>query len=152
MIKKVIEKVDKELIRHFVLYGIIGAASATVDYLVFNMLVNHLNMYVQLGNVVSVNCGILTSFLLNRNFNFKIKDNTRKRFFSFYSIGILGLLISAAILFIGHEMLKMDQTYVKLFSIFVVAGIQFILNKLLTFKKIWEWFYNGEPLHSDASI
>lgn len=136
--KKVRSKVDKELVRHFVLYGFIGATSATIDFLVFYLLVDNLQFYSQLGNIISINCGIVTSFLLNRNFNFKTKDNTLKRFFSFYSVGILGLLISAAILFVGDDVFKFQPLYVKLFSIFIVAGIQFVLNKLVTFKKVWE--------------
>ena len=86
------------------------------------------------GNVISVHCGIFVSFILNRNYNFKKTDKTFKRAISFYIVGLCGLALSSLILMLGTS-LKFEILYVKIFSVFFVALVQFIFNNFITFKK-----------------
>ena len=79
--------------------------------------------------------GITTSFALNRSINFKVKDKTGKRFLIFLTVGVCGLLLSNVILYVGIDMLSGDELIVKLASIVLVVGFQFILNKFITFKE-----------------
>jgi putative flippase GtrA len=78
----------------------------------------------------------MLSFVLNSYFNFKVKDRLLKRALSFYTIGYIGLLISTGILFVGLHIFEIPEMTVKIVSIFIVATIQFILNKTITFKKV----------------
>ena len=56
-----------------------------------------------------------------------------KRFLSFFTVGLLGLLLSTVIIALG-EKLNWDIFITKIGSIFIVAMVQFILNKLVSFK------------------
>ncbi len=49
-----------------------------------------------------------------------------------YATGLLGLLISQLLLFVG-TMLEPDPFPVKLCSIVVVAAFQFLLNRVIAF-------------------
>lgn len=118
--------------RELILYGIIGGFSATLDFIVYT-LIGLLIPYLG-ANVISVHCGIICSFILNRQFNFRKKDKTAKRFTSFYVIGLLGLGLSELLIYIMSALSSMDYTISKLITIIVVAIFQFILNKLITFK------------------
>lgn len=120
--------------RQLVLYLIIGGLCASIDYLIFLILTYFFNINYLIANIFSVNAGIITSFILNRNFNFKIKDNVANRFLSFYLVGLFGLLISFVILFAMVELLHYNEQIIKIVSIVIIALIQFLLNKFITFK------------------
>lgn len=119
--------------RELILYGIIGGTCATLDFVVFSALKCYIPYLI--ANVISVHVGIITSFCLNRKYNFKVEDRFILRFLSFYLIGLSGLLISESILYYLTEILLIKDLVSKLCSIVIVALYQFLLNKLVTFKK-----------------
>lgn len=122
------------LFKQIFIYGIIGATTASIDSIVFIILQNiNLNKY--LANFISINIGILLSFILNTYLNFKVTDNLLKRGISFFSVGYFGMLLSMIILYIGTDIFKFNSIVIKLFSVIVVAVFQFVLNKLITYKK-----------------
>lgn len=122
------------LLKELFLYGVIGVISSSVDALLFKALITYWLENYLIVNSISVIAGILISFTLNLYFNFKTFDNILKRFISFFSVGIFGMLLSSMILTVGDK-LNIDIFIVKLASIVIVAAIQFVLNKLLSFRK-----------------
>lgn len=129
MTKEKIFKLFKQLFS----YGIIGAFSSGIDALLFHFLVYKLEVYSVLANVFSVIVGILISFLLNSHFTFKVKNKILIRFVSFFAVGLFGLLLSTGIIALGEKM-EWDIFITKIISIFIVAIIQFILNKFVSFR------------------
>lgn len=129
-IKKVITK-HQQLIK----YGFIGCLCATLDFISFTILSTKLNLPIISANIISVNIGIISSFILNREITFKVKNKTALRFFSFYSVGLVGLAISSFMLIILVNRLGFNKIYSKAVTIIIVALIQFILNKYITFKQ-----------------
>ena len=121
--------------RTLILYGIIGSFSAGMDFLSFYLLTSVLDLYYLLANVFSVSIGITISFVLNRNFNFKVKDKTIKRFLIFVSVGIGGMALSSGLLFLFIDILIFEEIFSKFISIVFVVLIQFVINKFVTFKK-----------------
>ena len=120
--------------RNFILYGIIGGISAGLDFFIYTLLCKG-DLNYQVANVVSIHCGIFCSFLLNRYYNFKVKDKTFLRFLSFYVIGLTGLALSAFLLYLMVDINAWNEIYAKLITIIAVAIVQFLLNKFITFKK-----------------
>jgi putative flippase GtrA len=90
------------------------------------------------ANIISIHVGIFMSFILNRSFNFKVKDKTTQRFLSFYAVGLTGLGISELMLYLMVTLGGMNELLCKLISIVVVALIQFLLNKYITFKSAYK--------------
>ena len=121
--------------RNLILYGLIGSFTSALDFAVFTMLSKYIGIHYIIANCISVLVGITTSFALNRSINFKVKDKTGKRFLIFLTVGLCGLLLSNLILYVGIDMLSGDELIVKLASIVLVVGFQFILNKFITFKE-----------------
>lgn len=121
--------------RNLVLYGVIGGLSVIFDFIVFFLLTIFFPEYYLLANVISVNCGIINSFLLNRRFNFKVKDRFILRFIVFYLVGMTGLLISSGMLYLLVGCGEMNLLASKAVTIFVVTVFQFILNKNVTFRQ-----------------
>lgn len=129
MIKKFIKK-----FRNLILYGIIGTLSSSLDFVTYTMLVKLISLNYIFSNCLSVLVGICVSFTLNRKYNFKVKDNTIRRFMIFLSVGISGMLLSNLILYLLIDIYKLNEIISKLLSIVFVVIIQFILNKYITFK------------------
>lgn len=121
--------------RNLILYGIIGGLCAALDFGVYTALCHFDIMPYLWANIISIHVGIFMSFILNRSINFKVKDKTTKRFLSFYAVGLTGLGISELMLYLMVTIGGMNELLCKLISIVVVALIQFILNKFITFRK-----------------
>lgn len=92
-------------------------------------------MGVFIANFISVNVGIIGSFILNTFLNFKVYDYLLKRAITFFIIGYCGLGLSMLIMYLGIEVFDYKELVVKIFSIILVALFQFILNKLVTYRK-----------------
>jgi putative flippase GtrA len=124
----------RSLLREVFLYGVIGGSTATLDVLLFQLLFTS-GVPLFSANFISVNIAIATSFALNARFNFKKTDELVKRASKFFSVGYFGLLISFALLWLGVDVMELEELYVKIFSVVVAAAVQYVLNKFLTFRR-----------------
>ena len=123
---------------YLILYGIIGMFSAGLDFVIYTLLIKFVGLHYLIANGISVLAGISTSFYLNRNYNFKVKDHVKRRFIMFLIVGLCGLLMSAIILYICIDLLKIDELISKVLSIVLVVFFQFLVNRYLTFKPVKE--------------
>lgn len=131
MLEKLFQK-----FRNLILYGIIGGFTSGLDFVVFTLLSKYVGLYYLVANCISVIVGITSSFILNRTYNFKVKDKTKLRFAIFLTVGLCGLCLSNLILWVGIDKLACDKLLVKLASIVFVVFFQFLFNKFVTFGKI----------------
>lgn len=120
--------------RNLILYGIIGCCSSGLDFLLYTLFVSVFGWHYILSNCISVLAGITTSFTLNRNYNFKIKDKTKKRFSIFLTVGLCGMVLSNIILYGCIDVIGLNKIVSKLLSIVLVVFFQFLFNKYVTFK------------------
>lgn len=129
IIKRIYRKFD-----HLILYGIIGSFTASLDFIIYTILVEVFGVQYLVANCFSVLVGIISSFYLNRSFNFKVKDHTKKRFSIFLTIGLCGLICSNLLLYLLIDVMSMDKLISKLLSLGLVVFLQFLANKYITFK------------------
>ena len=128
-------KVIYRKFRNLILYGIIGSCTATLDFLIFTGLTQLLSVHYIIANIISCSAGILSSFLINRKYNFKVTDHTIRRMAIFFTVGIFGLFLSSVILHVCINSLCWDELISKLTSIVIVVIIQFFLNKYISFRE-----------------
>ena len=121
--------------RNLILYGIIGCCTATLDFLIFTCLTQWTPIHYIIANVISCSAGILSSFLLNRKYNFKVTDHTIRRMAIFFSVGIFGMFLSSVILHFCIDDLNLNELISKLASIVIVVIIQFFLNKYISLRE-----------------
>lgn len=115
-------------------YILIGVLGLIVDFGIYGLL-THLQMNVELANVISSSCGIINNFLWNSFINFRVYDRFLLRFISYFLIGQLTTIFTTFSLFIFVDKLGFDNLLVKIAATFVATLIQFIINKLITFRK-----------------
>ena len=119
---------------HLILYGFIGLFSSGLDFSIYTCLVEIVGLQYLIGNSISILGGITTSFILNRNYNFKVKDKPRLRFAIFLTTGLCGLFFSNVILYVCISSFGLNKLISKLLSIILVVFFQFLVNKYITFK------------------
>ncbi|MCR4849612.1 MAG: GtrA family protein [Bacteroidales bacterium] len=119
--------------RHFILYAFFGIVSTGLEFLVFALL--YRIMPYLWANIIAFHCGLVCSFLLNRNINFKKEDKTVIRFASFYLVQVICLALNSLILYLCIDLGQWNPLIAKGFSIVLTALLPFFLNKYITFGK-----------------
>ena len=122
---------SKNLLKLLIKYFFIGILAASIELLIFSFFTKYLNYVI--ANSIAYSFGIITSFTLNKFYNFKVKDKTIIRFGRFLIVNISGLLISNLILIYFIGLLPLIE--LKILSMPIVIFFQFIMNYLWTFKK-----------------
>lgn len=118
--------------REFIAYSFIGLSGVALDFIIFLILIK-LGVPAIIASVISVSAGIINNFFLNRHLNFKRKDHTLRRFFTFYLVGLTGVVLS--VLFIGvlHDIFGMSSVLAKVISVPFIVVFQFWFNKNASF-------------------
>ena len=122
---------NRTLFKLLIRYFFIGILAATVELFTFSLFIKHINYVIT--NSIAYSFGVLSSFTLNRLFNFKVKDKTLIRFGRFLIVNICGLFLSNFILFYFSGV--MPYIELKILSMPIVIFFQFTMNYFWTFKK-----------------
>lgn len=156
MREKIDNIVKQKSFRQLVKYGMVGVVGLGIDMGIYYLLVRKLSVHypfspfiskllggnmsvgmldILISNIISSTLAIINNFILNSYFTFKVTDKKLKRFASFVSIAIIGMVISSMLLTLFIGVMKMDDMLSKIFAICIVAAIQFGINKFFTFKQ-----------------
>ena len=114
-------------------YGAIGTVGATLDFLVYSVLVMSTGIWPALATIISVTIGILNNFLMNAHWNFKVRGGLWRRWWSFYSVGLTGVVISALAVWLLVSFASTGPLIAKLMSIPPVVLGQFLVNRRYAF-------------------
>ncbi len=117
---------------NFISYSLIGVVGTTLDSLTLFSL-NEKGVYYLIAGTIGFSIGVSINFVLNSFFNFKVKDNLVRRFLNYYSVGVIGLIITSFILYIFVDFFSFSLLLAKLIAIISVLFIQYNLNKKITF-------------------
>lgn len=115
-------------------YVLIGVLGLVVDFGIYTIL-THFKMNVEIANIISSTCGIINNFLWNSYTNFKVHDRMILRFISYFIVGQITTVFTTVSLFIFVTKLGYPHLIVKIVSTFVATLIQFVINKVVTFRK-----------------
>lgn len=126
--------------REFVLYCLIGLSGVTADFLVF-LALTQVGIDPLVATFISVSCGIINNFVWNAWLNFKVRSHLLIRFLSFYAVGLVGVALSIGILWVG-SLLGLTPAVAKIISIPIVVVVQFVLNRVVTFRKTADRTYD----------
>lgn len=146
----------QKYIRQLIKYGLVGIVGLIIDMGLYYLLVTRLSVHypfsktvsallkgnmsvgmidILISNIIGQTLAVINNFILNSYFTFKVTDNKLKRFFSFGSVAIIGMVISSMLLTLFIGVLNIDDMIAKVIAIFIVAAIQFAINKFFTFKE-----------------
>ena len=115
-------------------YVLIGVLGLVVDFGIY-MILTHFNVNVEIANMISSTCGIINNFFWNSYTNFKVHDRIVLRFISYFVVGQITTVFTTVSLFVFATKLGFPHLIVKIVATFVATLIQFVINKIVTFRK-----------------
>lgn len=115
----------------YVLIGVVGLVVDLGTYLILT----YFNLNVEIANIISSTCGIVNNFFWNSYTNFKVHDRMLLRFISYFVVGQITTAFTTVSLFIFATNLGFPHLIVKVVATFVATLIQFVINKVVTFRK-----------------
>ena len=121
--------------KQFLLYCVIGASGAALDFGIYSLLVKTKLLDYQAANAAGYAGGTLLSFILNAKFNFRVTDKIALRLIGFFGVAFLGWLASAGLLHLLIGRYGFDKYVSKFATLVVVVLLQYNLNRLLSFRK-----------------
>ena len=124
----------KILNKETILYLIFGVLTTIINILTFSIM-ERLTTNLLFNNTVAWICSVLFAFITNRNIVFQSKGNKLKELFLFFGARIVSLLFDNALIFILIEKLMLNNILSKIIVNVFVVVINYILSKLIVFKK-----------------
>lgn len=126
---------SRPIYRQILLYAVIGAFCVAVDFCTFSIFNHFFRLDPLVSNIIGCLAGMICSFFLNCFVNFKTSTHFLRRFVIFITVGSIGLGVSELIMHLGTNVLAANEYLIKLFSVVLVAALQFVLNKFITFRE-----------------
>ncbi|MEG0181068.1 MAG: GtrA family protein [Peptostreptococcaceae bacterium] len=122
------------------LYLVFGVLSTGVNIGTYILVTRLTNLEFMIANIIAWVVAVLFAYLTNKLFVFKSKklelEFLVKEFTSFISCRIFSLFIEMIIMYVMIDMLLINDIVVKVTTNIVVIVINYLLSKLIIFKKI----------------
>jgi putative flippase GtrA len=121
-------------IKNLFLYGICGSLGVLTDLSIYTALI-YLGAHYKFAFIIGYAAGTLVSFIINRRVTFKALDNTKRRMVMFFTVAAIGSVVSMAVIWVMVDILHILPVIAKIISLFFVFATQYVLNRLITFRK-----------------
>ncbi len=127
----------KEII-NYLIFGVLTTIVSLVTYYicVYTILAPDNAVQLQIANVISWIISVAFAYITNRKFVFESKEKNKiKEASKFVTSRIATLLMDMVIMYVGVTVLRFNDKIMKLISQVVVIVMNYILSKILVFKK-----------------
>lgn len=127
--------------KEIILYLIFGFLTTLISLLTYYLLVYtvlnpHKAIELQLANIISWIISVLFAYVTNRRYVFESKNKNKKKEISkFFLSRIATLIMDMIIMFMGVTVLKGNDKIIKILSQVVVIIANYLLSKLMVFRK-----------------
>ncbi len=115
-------------------FGIVGVLNTGITLTVIFVLMKGLMVHYVLSNWIGYLLGFLNSFVLNKKWTFRSKGNVGLEVVLFVAVFGLCYLIQLGALVLMKEKMSINTDYAQLLAMPVYTSVNFMLNKLVTFK------------------
>lgn len=139
--KKIIELTKQLCIKYkeIIMYGIMGVLTTIVNIISFTIFEKTFGITALVSNIIAWVISVIFAYITNKLYVFESKsfkkDVLIKEITSFTSARIFSLLLEEAIIYILIDIMSMNSIIVKIISNIVVIIVNYILSKLVIFKK-----------------
>lgn len=135
MINKLYNK-HKEIIWYLV-FGFLTTIVSLITYFLLTYTVIDVNnpFLLQIANIISWITCVTFAYFTNKKYVFKKKEKSLKETLTFYLSRLSTLLLDILLMFILVTILNMNDKICKLIIQIIIIILNYILSKLLVFKK-----------------
>jgi putative flippase GtrA len=129
-------------LRQFVKFCFVGASGVVVNLIVFNatllvwrITVGHTTTAAEyLGNLLGFVVSVLTNYYLNRRWTFRSSGAVKTELPKFFTVSVIAYLVNLGVFTVARHGLHLGDNLSQLVAIACVMPINFILNKLWSFR------------------
>ena len=124
---------------NYLIFGVLTTVVSLATYYicVYTFLNPDNSLQLQVANIVSWIAGVTFAYITNRKFVFESEEQEKlKEAGKFVTSRIATLLTDMLIMFIGVTILKLNDKIIKLISQIIVIIANYLLSKMLVFRKI----------------
>jgi putative flippase GtrA len=126
----------------FVKFCFVGASGVVVNLIVFNATIllwrlasgSAPTVAEYLGNLLGFIVSVLTNYYLNRRWTFRSSGAVSSELPKFFTVSIIAYLVNLGVFTLARHGLRLDDNVSQLIAIVCVMPINFILNKLWSFR------------------
>lgn len=138
MIKK-LYKQHREVIQYLI-FGVLTTLVNFVTYYILKFVFGNDDIRIdKLFNAIACIISIIFAYVTNRTWVFQSKakgfKNIVKEMISFFSCRAFTMVLDTLIFWVGHEILNWNDFIVKCISQVVVIVLNYVLSKLIVFRK-----------------
>lgn len=132
-----------EEIISYLFFGVLTTVVSFGSYLIFANLFfpEKTDLDIQIANVLSWICAVTFAYTTNRTWVFKSKAKGKaqiKEMFEFTLARVASLIVDMAMMYILYSVIHMNDTIAKIIVQFVIVAMNYILSKVIIFKKVDE--------------
>lgn len=134
MIKKII---NNKLFRQLFKFGIVGTIAFAIDYGIFTLLTQVINMHYLISSIISFSISVIFNYIMSVKWVFDItKKQTAKEFIIFILLSVVGLIINSIVLYILVEKASIHELISKVIATIIVMIFNFITRKIFLENKL----------------
>lgn len=138
LMKKLYYKYEE--IINYLIFGILTTIISVITYLFFANIIFSIknDLTIQISNVLSWICAVTFAYITNRKYVFKSKIKGKKQIkeaMNFFLSRIFSLIVDMLMMYILFSIIHMDDTIAKLLVQIVVVILNYLLSKIIVFKK-----------------
>ena len=136
MIKKII---NNKLFRQLFKFGIVGTIAFAIDYGIFTLLTQVINMHYLISSIISFSISVIFNYIMSVKWVFDItKKQTAKEFIIFILLSVVGLIINSIVLYIlvenapicSSDVAGFHELISKVIATIIVMIFNFITRKI----------------------
>ena len=129
-----------EEIINYLIVGVLTTVVSIVTYLLFanTFLAEKSDLDIQIANVLSWICAVTFAYITNRIYVFKSKVKGKeqlKEAVNFVLARVFSLIVDMSMMYIMYSLMHIDDTIAKLVVQVVVTILNYVLSKIIVFKK-----------------
>lgn len=132
-----IYKKNKEVV-NYLIFGILTTLINLLTYFILTSIWLDASKVIELqgANIISWITAVIFAYFTNRKYVFDSKNNNKiKEIFSFFIARLATLVVDMIIMYLGVNILFLNDKFVKIISQIIVIVANYVLSKLFVFKK-----------------
>ena len=127
-----VEKIkNNKLLMQILKFGIVGGTAFIVDYGIFTILSQFLNIHYLIASIISFSISVIYNYILSIKWVFDVsKKQTTKEFAIFVILSVIGLGLNSLIMYISVDLLNIHEMISKILATAIVMVYNFITRKI----------------------
>ena len=126
---------EPEAFAKFKRYVLTGLMSFAIEYTLFYLLFNFAHLKDMYAHTLALSVTFWFNFIINRIWSFKSKANLKKQLLQYFTLYLINLAITNALLYLLSHVLSLNPNFSKILVMGAVVCWNFILYKKVIYRE-----------------